>query len=338
MRPLSDLGKPKFTTNAHSFLRRTEYISTDAKARAEASANAAKGIPKSPTAKVQRRQTDLAKEDPINILRHVIKGFDLAHPDDVYQGQDDSRHLQGAQPTPAETEAWKRPRHPTKPGVKLVESYPLKPDLEAMPDSGTYLTTKFAGNPTTVSSQHDVRMDVGLLNPMEKSSEDYDYEFYLVEEAETVKSIKRKFDYVDDYDEGSEMTDGTLPYSYHHHRTYELARQMAAPNHPYKEVGLALHDPAHDKRSRGRRVATGSSLDKAAYYYPIGMRLNLKAKRNKNLANLGLHQKALEDFGERPDEINLIVRDPDADESSQRKAHGDELLPKNAVTNGVKAS
>ena len=287
---------------------------------------------------MQRRQTDLGKEDPLNILRHVIKGFDIANPEDVYEGQDDTKHLQGAEATPAEIEAWKRPRHPTKPELKLLDSYPIKPDLDAMPDSGNYIITKFSGNPTSVTNQHDVRLDVALINPIEKLNEDYDYEFYVVPEAETVKDVKRKFNLVDhNIDDTSHLeqsSDGDSAYKYHHHRTYELARQINSLEQPYKEVGLALHDPDDPLDTSSNQ----SRLSKGAYYYPIGMRMNLKPKRNKNLANLGLQQKAVEMEEERPDEINLILREPNEDESNQRKAHGSELMSQEKVTNGVAAA
>ena len=334
LRPLSELGKPKFSTGGHSFLRRTEYISSEAKARAEANASAAKASSKTPTTKLARRQTDVTKEDPMNILRHVIKGFDLANPEDEYKGQDDSSHLRGAQSTPAEVEAWKRPRHPTKPDLKLLDSYPVKPDLDAITDQGAYIISKFAGNPTNSNNEHDIRMDVGLLNPIEKAAEEYDYEFYLPQEVDTARQIKRKFDCMDEEDDSHNHTnkDGVPAFRYQHHRTYDIGRQVNSLDQPYKEVALALYNPMLDLQSK----ATGarSRLDKGAYYYPIGIKMQLKPKRNKNLANLGLQKKAVDDEVERPDEIDLVLQDPDEDEIEKRKGHRAELMADKIAMNG----
>ena len=338
LRPLSELGKPKFSTGGHSFLRRTEYISSDAKARAEANASAAKASSKSPTSKLARKQTDTTRDDPINILRHVIKGFDLANPDDVYMGQDDATHLKGAQSTAAEVEAWKRPRHPTKPDLRLLDSYPVKPDLEATTDSGAYILMKFAGNPTNSNHEHDARMDVGILNPVEKAGDEYDHEFYLPQ-PQAVRQIKRKYDYVDVDDNDDDETnlhrnkDGVPAFRYQHHRTFDVARQVNTLDQPYKEVALALHDPNLDLQ--GDAVGPGSRLQKGAYYYPIGVKMQLKPRRNKNLANLGLQQKALENEGERPDEIDLVLQDPDEDETEKRRGHRGESTMGQIATNGA---
>lgn len=263
----------------------------------------------------------------MNILRHVVKGFDLAYPQDVYTGQDDAKHLKGAEPTPAEVEAWNRPTHPSNPDLKLLDTYELKPDLDAMPDQGAYIITKFSGGPSTTNTEHDSRMDVGLLNPMERTSEEYDYEFYLPQEQKTVKSLKRKFDQLaqeEDVSDSQETKDGQPVFKFQHQRTYDMARQTNSLENPYGEVALALHDPILDMR---RNVSTGSNrLDKGAYYYPIGIKMQLKPKRNRNLANLGLQRQAVEEDSERPDEINLLLRDPDAEEVEKRKGHRDELV------------
>ena len=272
----------------------------------------------------------------MNILRHTIKGFDLANPNDVYSGKDDATHLRGAQPTPAETEAWRRPRHPTKPDLKLIDSYPLKPDLEATTDQGAYIISKFSGNPTNSNNEHDTRMDVGLIHPIEKAPEDYDYEFYLPEEVESAKHVKRKYDCLDEGD-GEESSlhknkDGITAFRYRHHRTYDMGRQANSIDQPYKEVALALHDPEFDRQT-GKGNA-GDRLNKGAYFYPIALKMQLKPRRNKNLANLGLQRKAVDEVTERPDEIDLVLRDPNEDEVERRTSHREELMPETVTTNG----
>ena len=60
----------------------------------------------------KRRRADLAKEDPLNILRSIVKGFDLAHPQDAYLGPDSGNNIKGAEITAEEKKAWAKPKHP----------------------------------------------------------------------------------------------------------------------------------------------------------------------------------------------------------------------------------
>lgn len=335
LRPLSELGKPKFSTGGHSFLRRTEYISSEAKARAaEANANASKTPPKSPGAAKFRRPTDASREDPMNILRHIVKGFDLANPDDVYTGPDNESNFRGAASTPAETEAWKRPKHPTKPDVRLLNSYPVEPDLDSTTDSGYYIITKFSGNPIPSATTHDIRLDVGTIVPQEQGAEEI-HEFYLPKDSDSARAVKRKYDGTDSAEDSGLNAHtnqaGTPAYRYQHHRSYEVGRQVMSVNHPYKEIALALHD-SEAVNGSGRVM---DRLDKGAYYYPIGTKLQLKPKRNKNLAHLGLSSQAPdESTSERADEIDIVIREPDDDEVDHRAEHRQELMPKELVANG----
>lgn len=300
---------------SHSFLRRTEYISTDSKARQETHANPLKAGPKSPVSPRQRRQSDAAREDPLNIKRHVIKGFDLANPEDTYEGPDDSTHLKGAKASQAEIEAWQNPRHPSKPRLECIGQYPLKPDLEALPESGTYYTMRFQGQPTSSNDRHDPRIDLALLQPVEVGDDGYNYEFYLLDQTDTAKSLKRKFE------SARTDLDDQAPFKYRYVRTYETVKQTQNFEQPYQEVALALHDGG-----------AGSRLDKGAYFYPIGMRTIMKPRRGRNLLSQGRH----EDHDEtRADEINLTFREADERETKKRKGLYKDLVPEGKVTNGV---
>lgn len=261
----------------------------------------------------------------------MIKGFDVANPDDVYTGEDDPKHLRGAQPTPAESEAWRRPKHPSKPDLKLLDSYPIRPDLDATTDGGAYIVSKFQGNPTSVNAEHDARMDMGLIMPTEREGEDYDYEFYLPQDEETAKKLKRKYECIDEDEEpdAPSSQDGARSFRFQHHRTYDMGRQLTSVEQPYKEIALALHDPELED------PVSGSRLVKGAYYYPISMKMQLKPRRNRNLANLGSQKKAVDVEGDRPDEVNLLVRDADEEEVEKRKGHRVELLPGFGPTNGA---
>ena len=201
LRPLSTLGKPNSATSGASFLRRTEYITAiQAGLRYESSTSKELVRPRNTVRKAQR--SDANKDDPLFILRATIKGFDLAYPDDAYTGPDSSTAVRGADITPTEREAWANPVHPTRPVVTLLDSYPILPDLEGLPDTGSYVVMKFITNPVAASDRYDERLDVGLLRPMDQSIEaqrlleaqmaehandpsrpppmpQYDYEFFL---------------------------------------------------------------------------------------------------------------------------------------------------------------
>ena len=148
------------------------------------------------------RRADANKDDPLSILRATIKGFDLAYPEDAYTGPDSSTAVRGAEITSTERTAWSNPVHPTRSGVTLLDSYPILPDLEGLPDTGSYVVMKFITNPVAASDRYDERLDVGLLRPMDQSFEaqrlleaqmaehandpsrpppipQYDYEFFL---------------------------------------------------------------------------------------------------------------------------------------------------------------
>ena len=336
LRPLAELGKPALNPAGYSFLRRTEYISTDAKTRAEANANAAK-IPGKPSATSKaRKPMDASKEDPVSILRSTVKGFDLANPQDVYTGPDTTINIRGDIPTPAETDAWKRPKHPSKPEVKLLDAYPLKPDLDAVTDSGAYMITKFAGNPTPATEARDIRMDVGLLYPRELAPDTYNYEFFLPANEVATKNVMRKLDVTHDAcDDPALYTDkapdGSGVFKFDFLRTYESGRGSSRGDQQYREIALALHDPQLDRQSASTEYAARGNdidpLDKGAYYYPVLSKVQLKPRRNKNLVQLGLASQATGDEIQKFDGIRLTVREPDEGETAKRATHREHVEP-----------
>ena len=330
LRPLSELGKPKFNPAGYSFLRRTEYISSDAKARAEANATAAKNAAKPNIPPKIRKLTDASKDDPVTILRSAVKGFDVANPEDAYTGPDHSTNIRGAAPSPAETEAWKRPKHPSRSDVRLLDIYPLKPDLEATPDSGAYMVSKFTGNPTSVTEARDTRMDVGILYPVASTQVPgaYNYEFFLPPDETAVKKIKRKLDVNDAGRDDSELythraTDGSGMFKYPHLRTYDLSRQSHT-DQQHKEVALALYDSEQNETPTIRNISgsrKNASPNKVGFYYPISTKLQLKPQRNKNLAQLGLASQPVLDDSKKVDALDLVIGDPPEDEERTRRRH-----------------
>ena len=352
LRPLSELGKPKYQPGGHSFLRRTEYISSDA-SRARLDASAAKSSTKS-TPKA-RKPVDITKDEPINVLRAAVKGFDIANPEDAYTGPDTKEKIRGAAITPAETDAWNKPRHPSKPELKLVAAYPIIPDLNAITDSGAFMVTKFTSNPTQSTNKRDTRMDVGLLQPMEIKPEveaelkakqaaydadpahhiapagpDFSYQFFLPPDELAADKIKKKLD-VNNPDKDDEVlytktnAEGDGSFRYDHVRIYDTARQSGNPNQPYKEIALVLRDPElEDKMTNtesGQSQKSTSSQGKAAYYYPIAQKLQLKPRRNKNLVKLGLAGKNADDEDEKLDAVDVVVTEPNEIEAARRAEH-----------------
>ena len=302
-----------------------------------------------------RKPVDASKDEPINVLRAAIKGFDIANPKDVYAGPDTKEKIRGAAVSPAEAEAWNKPKHPTKPELKLVGSYPIIPDLNAVTDSGAFMVTKFTANPTQSTNKRDTRMDVGLLHPMEMKPEveaeykakqaaheadpvhnpvpsgpEFSYEFFLPADENMADKIKKKLDVNDpDKDDASLYTkhnaDEIGSFRYDHVRIYDTARQSGNPNEPYKEIVLAIYDPeleekagkanlGHDKNSSGHQ-------EKAAYYYPIAQKVQLKPRRNKNLAQLGLARGNTDDEDEKLDAVDVSITEPDEVEAARRAEH-----------------
>ena len=346
LRPLKSLGQPKTETAGVSFLRRTQYTA-DESGRPRIEANNSRNHVNSTVRK--RKQIDLAKDDPVNILRSAIKGFDISYPEDAYKGPDTSNDIRGATPTSAELEAWNRPKHPMGPDLRVVDSFPLLPDLDAFTDSAGYLVMKFAGDPANAAESHDQRVDVGLLHPIDLSPEkvaenqarrvahetdplhnplpgppDYNYEFFLPADAQTALNVKKKFDIDNPERNDPRLYTNTAKtaqqesFRFNHIRVYETGMQSADFAHPYKEVALALYDPA---AGEAEDDMSSERLQKAAYYYPILQKVSLKARRNRNLAQLGLASRNFDDVGETIDIVDLVVRDPNDYELSLRSAH-----------------
>lgn len=330
MRPLAELGKPAFNAAGYSFLRRTEYISSEAKARAEASVHAARATARSPASAKVRKSTEAQKDDPMHMLRDVIKGFDLAYPDDAYTGLDSASNLRGSVPSPAEVEAWKTPKHPSKPDVKLVDAYPLKPDLDAITDSGAFVITKFTGNPSAATESRDTRMDVGILYPRERDSGALEYDFFLPADGTVATNFKAKSDVKNTNRDDPElytheMTDGAGAFRFPCLRTYDTGRRVDSVAQQFKEVALALHDFEGDR---------GSHQEQGAYYYPIISKIQLKPRRNKNLAQLGLASQAVEEDLAKIDWMNVTVRDPDEEEVAGRARHRADMESENMEIDG----
>ena len=75
LKPLSALGKGAGAAGSVSFLRRTEYTSSQGPQQFSSSTGKdllrLRNDPK-------RRRMSMNKDDPLNIIRNVVKGFDIA--------------------------------------------------------------------------------------------------------------------------------------------------------------------------------------------------------------------------------------------------------------------
>jgi len=289
-------------------------------------------------ARKRKRPETEHDDDPVRILRAIVKGFDVAYPEDAYTGPDSGSNM--AEVTPQDIATWKTPKHPTDSTLQVLDSYPILPDVESFTDSGSYLVTKFITNPVTASDTYDTRLDVGLLRPLELSPEaaaeleaeraaveadptlpkpgppKYDYEFFVPEDSDATSSIKTKLsmNYAENQDsalyDGENKETGKRFFRYQRLRAYETYQQTGDHENPYGDVvALALHD-----------AETQSRLQKAAYYYPVVQRTFIRPRRT-NAARMGAASENLTQEDGNIDFIEMVVRDADEIERSQREGH-----------------
>lgn len=198
-----------------------------------------------------------------------------------------------------------RVKHPSKRNVKVVDAFPMLPDLDTFPDSGAYVTVKFTNNPVPPSKTYDKRLLKGLFRPIDKTDAEAEafeaavqaherdpqsvpkptnsmnYEFYLADSTSTADKFGQRFDVSNpDHDDESLYThkNGKGPmFQFNRIRAYETAQET--------ELG---HDTKYDEEvvigfSSGSDAATGGD-QKAAFYYPVMQRTTLRPQRTKNIA------------------------------------------------------
>jgi RNA polymerase II-associated factor 1 len=288
----------------------------------------------------------MSKEDPVSILRSTIKFFNIANAEDTYMNPDAQGQRRGALPTPAELEAWKAPKHPSKPNLKPLDFYPVLPDLDALGDTHSFVALKFAANVTDSPDKYDERVDVAMLRPLQVPAaveEEFKakhaaweadpagrlapemplaYELFLPEDVKNVQAVKRKYD-VDDplknddslYTSASVEDGANDSFTYQKLRIYETRAQTSSRDYPYHEIAIALHDPSAGASSSGR-------LQKAAYYYPVSAKQTLKQRRDKALKAMGI-QTADDEEGQKLDQIFLSIGDPEDLQSQSKDSAGD---------------
>ncbi|KAL5388389.1 hypothetical protein DPSP01_002963 [Paraphaeosphaeria sporulosa] len=339
MRPPNALGKSTASAAGASFLRRTEYITSStagSKSTFESSTS-------SNTMRLKKKRTrvNAREDDPIYITRNILKGFNLAYPEDAYTGPDTTENLRGAEISVEDKRAWKNPKHPRNEKLELVGSYPLVPDWDALPDTGSYAMFKFQHAPIKDQSNpsaYDPRIDVSILRLAGESVDDrethmqeqeaykldpsgpvplpkFHYEFFLPTNRERVAGIKRHFT-TNDPDSPELAFEETVDdegrprkfFRYENIRTYETATQQSNLDDRYGDtVALALHDPDIHTNENLR----DSKLQKAAYFYPIGQKTQIRARRPGRI-------QMVEEFP-KIDYLDASGRAPDEEEASKRE-------------------
>lgn len=274
-------------------------------------------------------------------MRNIVKGFDVAYPQDAYKGEDSTTNLRGAQVTDAEANAWKHPKHPTNSDLKLLDSYPVLPDLEAIPSAGFYMVMKFISNPVAATGSYDERLDTAIIKPVideqaearfddklreweeSKSTKpapirEYDYDYYIPDDHEVVPNLKRKLNVNDpEKDDDAlypeDVMEGGLGFKYKRLRTYETYNQHGDLHNLYNDsVALSLHDP-DAAGDAGKRLAKG------AYFYPLVQRTALRPQRP-----IGTRQYETKDL---VDELHVTVSDPSEDIAKGQMERREQLDP-----------
>ena len=354
LRPLASLGKP---SNASvSFLRRTEYISSEQGGRSRGSDGPSSRMIRTDEKAAKKRKIEIEEQnEPEVIRRHVQKSFYVANPD---EGADGSDKLSSSPMTSAEREAWATPKHPSNKKLTPLDFYPVLPDLDAFPDSGGYVVFTYNPAPLSCLQKYDNRIDVALLRPRDpqrpgamamyeearaRHEQDpsrpppgappFDYDFYAPDaDDNAVARVQAKFD-----PENPQWQDSSL-YTHHHEgkgsfrytriRTYATSSGNQFHN-KWKEVVLTLNDGPEDGSNGQADGHDDGRRSKGAYLYPVLTRSTIRPQRNitQNVAGLvsSSQPAPLPKDPDRVDQFDVRIGEPEEDERMRREAHKQEL-------------
>jgi len=307
--------------------------------------------PNTRTTKPTRRSSvvepQVARDDPVNIKRHIQKGFDIANPNTA------SPQSLSTIPS-AELSAWRTPTHPDNPRLKPVSYYPILPDLESSTDLDGYISIKFDKPPIPALPNHggrDSRVDVALLHGEADATQEaawrkkkraydenpeayenpgpqpYQWDFCVPKRpgAEVVAAVKRKLNIMnldrdDDrgyeglYVPGEPNPQADFGIDYVKERTFG-AVSTETPNVQFETLrfmAVSLFD-SENAGQYSRLASESDAIDRAAYYYPIIQKMRIRADREKirKGRNAG-------EAGEKWNYIKLRVRDPNIEEKFVR--------------------
>jgi len=299
-----------------SFLRRTEYISTGAKHRAEAASPfraSAGNAQKRPEKRKTSPEPDAGT--PAFVKRKIERSFEVA--------QANLQDRSG------------RVRHPTKRNLRLVSAYQMLPDLDAFPDSGAYVTVKFSSNPVSSSSVYDRRLESGIFVPIQRSAAEeaafeaameahelnpldnprpangMNYHYFLPDSQAAADGFRAKFDLDNpdrdddalytsrsgggDDDDDQQQGNGTGVFHFNRVRTYETAEE--------KEL-------AHDTKYTDEIILAFDDARAAVLYYPVMQRSTVRSQRQKNIARTIGFAPPADEEDDVVDRLDVTVADP----------------------------
>ncbi len=317
LRPLASLGKPKSSDSGVSFLRRTEYISSHT-SKSRFDSTTSRSLVTNTASRVKKLPINVDKESPEYIKQQVEKSFQIA----ALNLKDPSRV-----------------KHPYKRNVKLIESFPVIPNLQpnAFPDAGGYVSIKFQTNPVPPSNVYDIRLESGVLRPLHPSDEkvalreaallayerdpernpypeiEQDYEFFLMDSVTDAKNFKRKYDVMNPNRDDDGLYTHTNEanrkcFRFKRIRAYETAASSGTQETKYdEEIVIAINDGSDGIHQRG------------AYYYPLVQRSTIRPQRKKNIdrQRYGLIDQADENENT-VDILDVSIRDPTHEEEAER--------------------
>ncbi|KAL5612632.1 uncharacterized protein BROUX77_002788 [Berkeleyomyces rouxiae] len=311
LRPVNSLGAPKPADVAVSFLRRTEYISATSSKRTFIDSKA--GGPK----RIEKRRAPVEDDDsPAGIRRKIDKSFEFA---EAYRKN------------PASV------KHPENRNLKLVDAFPILPDLDAFPDSGAYVTIKFLTNPVPPSTHYDERLINGLLKPVETTPSEeaayhqalelherdplnyskpppmMNYDFFLTHSTADTKRFRAKFNpdnpNNDDAALYSHKSDNGPCFRFERVRGYETAKEVEL-NHTtkYAEELLVAFSDGKDAGSD----SAPAPAQKAMWYYPVMQRSAIRPQRQRRL---DIHRGFTQQDEERQelDALDVRIEEPPED-------------------------
>ena len=270
---------------------------------------------KSKTA-LKRKHDDISRDDPVRIIRDIEQSFQLANEAGYVNGD--------AAPATSSRDAWANPKHPKNPQLQLIDAYPILPDLDAIPDAGSYSVTKFNTNPVSSESGYDERLDVAVLLPRDPKAEvmqlhrsrqaeriekglyeeriPFEYDLFLAKDRGLVEDIKRNI--------SSPGEEEQANYEFPRIRSYETVNQSGNQNEPFDDtVALALYDGSEEEDDGG--MEKKRKLAKGAYLYPISVRNLIRAARG-GIGNAASQSTA--------DVLDVSFRPPNEDEIKQRQS------------------
>jgi RNA polymerase II-associated factor 1 len=302
---LQTLGKPKPADAAVSFLRRTEYISS-VTSKNKPDAAALRSLNPTPLKRPTKRPSpEPDRDSPAYVKRKIDQSFSIAA---------------------ATLKDRSRVRHPTKRHLKLVDSYPMVPDLDSFPDFGAYFTIKFTNNPVPASGVYDRRLLNAVIKPSAPPEEEEQaytaakqaherdpanhpkpvnpqrYNYFLADSAKASEKFDQRFDMLnpnhdDDDLYTSQNSDGHGCFQFRFVRTYETKEDVELDNATKYDEELLIAFNSDEMVDQ-----------KAVYYSPVVHRVIMKPQRSRTIhRNAGL----ADDQEEIPDRLAITIDDFD---------------------------